>query len=292
MEIAVNEFGNIQLEEVFNPVVFRTETGEQLMVTMRDGGYEVSYENQKMEMKQGVVTPIVGATEHKEAAKGQLDKMTEAATGDNPLKGTHSFRYQILDMSKVNAPDFGNRMKGAGLEHHLDMAYKKPKGDAPGMKGTPMNIVLNEPWNSPLSDVFNPPKGEMIVIGNDMVGEANRIIFGFGKTEILKIGPHNIWVWGEVTESTEDVYEGLKKFVQNVQSTWPVNVSHAVEVLQKNLTGDEDYRQGWKANIAMALYDEVGNTSINGDLDLHDMCNKAADRFLDLLIKDGDAGKR
>jgi len=42
MKLDVNEFGNILLEEVYNTVVFKTKEGNELLVCMRDGGFEIA----------------------------------------------------------------------------------------------------------------------------------------------------------------------------------------------------------------------------------------------------------
>lgn len=61
----------------------------------------------------------------------------------------------------------------------------------------------------------------------------------------------------------------------------------AVKTLIEALKIDEDYRNGWKANIAMAFKDEFYR--INPDLkstseyELHIIANKASDNFLNLL---------
>jgi hypothetical protein len=41
MKIDVTEDRTIRLKEVFNSVIFETEEGEDLVVCMRDGGYEI-----------------------------------------------------------------------------------------------------------------------------------------------------------------------------------------------------------------------------------------------------------
>ncbi len=41
MKIDVTENGTIRLKEVFNSVLFETEEGEELVVCMRDGGFEI-----------------------------------------------------------------------------------------------------------------------------------------------------------------------------------------------------------------------------------------------------------
>lgn len=67
MEIQVNQYGNIQLQKVFNPVVFKTQKGETLTVVMRDSGFELNYtENDlstttELEIKYGVVKVMTRA---------------------------------------------------------------------------------------------------------------------------------------------------------------------------------------------------------------------------------------
>ena len=68
-------------------------------------------------------------------------------------------------------------------------------------------------------------------------------------------------------------------------------LSKAVKTLIDNLNNDPSYREGWKANIAMAMYDEIrgeqaewGTTPSLEDIGrLHAVCNRAANRFLDNL---------
>jgi len=56
MKIEINEHGTIVLKEVFNPIKLQTKDGETLIITMRDSGYEICYENEFYELKQGKVS--------------------------------------------------------------------------------------------------------------------------------------------------------------------------------------------------------------------------------------------
>ena len=56
MKIEVNEHGTIVLKEVFNPIKLVTADNETLIITMRDSGFEVCYENEFYELKQGKVS--------------------------------------------------------------------------------------------------------------------------------------------------------------------------------------------------------------------------------------------
>ena len=60
----MNRHRDFQLEEVFNPVVFLSGSGEKLSVVMRDSGFEVWYQKndeshyENFEFKDGVVRKI------------------------------------------------------------------------------------------------------------------------------------------------------------------------------------------------------------------------------------------
>jgi len=65
------------------------------------------------------------------------------------------------------------------------------------------------------------------------------------------------------------------------------DIEHAVKVLVRTLRDDEGYREAWKANIAMAFYDEFNRTYPDHNLPrLHEIANEAAGNFLNLLAKD------
>jgi len=71
-----------------------------------------------------------------------------------------------------------------------------------------------------------------------------------------------------------------------------------VRQVVKALTSDPEYRESWKANIAMSFYDEVrrdpifsndqGAASAMTHDKLHTISNKAADNFLNLLCRDNE----
>lgn len=69
-----------------------------------------------------------------------------------------------------------------------------------------------------------------------------------------------------------------------------MNIQKAVEKIQKTLKEDKEYREVWKANIAMAFVDEWNTNetfqqSEQRYSDVHKLANKAADRFLDNLVQ-------
>jgi uncharacterized protein YukE len=70
-----------------------------------------------------------------------------------------------------------------------------------------------------------------------------------------------------------------------------MNIQKAVEKIQETLKEDKEYRDVWKANIAMAFQDEfkdwvqnkVGRNAAPDHI--HKIANGAADRFIDNLIQ-------
>jgi Ni,Fe-hydrogenase I cytochrome b subunit len=55
MKIEVNEHGTIVLKEVYNPIKLVTNDGETLIIMMRDSGFEMFYENEPIDLKNGQV---------------------------------------------------------------------------------------------------------------------------------------------------------------------------------------------------------------------------------------------
>lgn len=58
MKITVNEFKQIQLEEVFNSISLKTPDGEELGVAMRDGGFELYYGDTAYRVKDGKIEAL------------------------------------------------------------------------------------------------------------------------------------------------------------------------------------------------------------------------------------------
>lgn len=60
-----------------------------------------------------------------------------------------------------------------------------------------------------------------------------------------------------------------------------------IKKLIKNLKKDKQYYYSWQANIAMAFKDEYDRCSkkYKNRKDIHNIANKAAINFLNLLIK-------
>lgn len=58
MKIEVNENGTIVLKEVYNPIKLVSNKNESLIITMRDSGFEILYENEFYELKHGkIISP-------------------------------------------------------------------------------------------------------------------------------------------------------------------------------------------------------------------------------------------
>ena len=58
MKVSVNEDYSVQLEEVFNPIVLKTQDGEVLSICMRDSGFEFKYQGEWYFAKEGYVEPF------------------------------------------------------------------------------------------------------------------------------------------------------------------------------------------------------------------------------------------
>ena len=58
MKVTVNQNHEIELEEVFNPIALRTRDGETMVITMRDSGFEFTYQGKKYTAKNGKVSGV------------------------------------------------------------------------------------------------------------------------------------------------------------------------------------------------------------------------------------------
>lgn len=64
-----------------------------------------------------------------------------------------------------------------------------------------------------------------------------------------------------------------------------MEIKEAVDKLREELKADKGYYLGWKANIAVQFQDECARAGIKFP-QLWEISNKAAENFLDLLLKD------
>ena len=62
--------------------------------------------------------------------------------------------------------------------------------------------------------------------------------------------------------------------------------SQAIRLLGRTLKKDTNYYRSWKANIALAFYDEYRRTKgYKSRAILHKIANQSADNFLELLMR-------
>lgn len=59
MRITSNEDGTIELTEVYNTIVLKTDSGESLAICMRDSGFEFKYQGKWYSAKGGEVTQMI-----------------------------------------------------------------------------------------------------------------------------------------------------------------------------------------------------------------------------------------
>ena len=60
MKIEVTEDYNFILSEVYNPVLFRNNSGETITVSIRDNGFEFEYAGEKFAAKSQVISHLEG----------------------------------------------------------------------------------------------------------------------------------------------------------------------------------------------------------------------------------------
>jgi hypothetical protein len=58
MKLSVTEQFGIQLEEVFNRITLKNDSGETMSICMRDSGFEFNYQGEWYFAKQGYVEPF------------------------------------------------------------------------------------------------------------------------------------------------------------------------------------------------------------------------------------------
>jgi hypothetical protein len=58
MKISVTQNKEIQLEEVYNSIVLKTKDGEEIVICMRDSGFEFRYQDNWYFAKEGNLEPF------------------------------------------------------------------------------------------------------------------------------------------------------------------------------------------------------------------------------------------
>lgn len=106
-KISINENNCLELTEVYLPLVLKTNDGETLVITMRDSGFELVYEGQKYEAKNGIIEQIIRNKEQKAIDKEQIKDNLEQKTGNliQPQKTLSDIiddfeyrKFEVLDL--------------------------------------------------------------------------------------------------------------------------------------------------------------------------------------------------
>ncbi len=58
MKISINKNNQIQIEDVYNSIVLKTKDGEEMIISMRDSGFEFAYQDQLYFAKEGYIEPF------------------------------------------------------------------------------------------------------------------------------------------------------------------------------------------------------------------------------------------
>ena len=74
MKITTSDNNEIQIEEVNNSITLKTTDGEQMIIWMRDTGFEFKYQGKWYFAKEGQLMPF-----HKSNRETQLQKLTDQA---------------------------------------------------------------------------------------------------------------------------------------------------------------------------------------------------------------------
>ena len=144
MKLSINKDKLIQLEEVFNPIVFKSSAGEKLSLCMRDTGYELQYEGQNIALKEGMI-----ATDGK--AHMRLKEFIETFSHNNIVRllyaipGGHELVHETWDDVSMDH----EILRGRGKNRHY--LYNRVVGLASiyvdGNNRDAINIVIEKMEN-------------------------------------------------------------------------------------------------------------------------------------------------
>jgi len=59
MEITVNKHYELTFKKVYNEIVFQTDDGEEMVLCMRDSGFEFVYQGQHYSAKEGTIEKVI-----------------------------------------------------------------------------------------------------------------------------------------------------------------------------------------------------------------------------------------
>jgi len=90
MKVTVNERGTIQLENVFNPIKLVSTNNEELIICMRDGGFEMTYQGKWYSLKENELSELSGF----KTVKSNDDNVEQLASiyGDAATDKTATFQ--------------------------------------------------------------------------------------------------------------------------------------------------------------------------------------------------------
>lgn len=95
MKTTINKKGLIELSEIYNPIELKCNSGERMIITMRDSGFEFTYEGDIYHAKQG----LIKKQENKETMKEHgIIKESEANNAN-----THK-QEEIVDVLEITIP--------------------------------------------------------------------------------------------------------------------------------------------------------------------------------------------
>lgn len=118
MKIEVNEHGTIVLKEVFNPIKLVTDDNEFLIITMRDSGFEICYQNDFYNLKEGKVsrygdkTKTINQSEPKKLTKQQVSDIIEEAKQIILKEPYLRFGQTIFNLLAINYPEISEEIRG------------------------------------------------------------------------------------------------------------------------------------------------------------------------------------
>jgi hypothetical protein len=58
LKITVNDDNNIQFENVYVPIIFKSRDGETISIVMRDSGFEFNYQGEWYDAQRGEVSKV------------------------------------------------------------------------------------------------------------------------------------------------------------------------------------------------------------------------------------------
>lgn len=91
MELSVNERGTIELKKVYNPIKLISNEKEELIVYMRDSGFEIMYEGKKYSLKENELTEMIKFKN----VKSNKDTLEELNTTYGDCSKDESANFQV-----------------------------------------------------------------------------------------------------------------------------------------------------------------------------------------------------